>query len=160
MRFVVVLVVIGSGHTLGCSANSGSQPTGPVSFKQTVLPLFEQSCGIGEGACHGEGLAPGTGRPFLGNHAGGTDPAMVLMGIVNQPSSEDPQLDIVKASDPDNSYLIHKLDGDQVQFSAECAKATQAYPMCGSQMPYTGMALDQSTIDSVRQWIAQGAQNN
>ena len=65
--------------------------------------------------------------------------------IVNVPS-EQVALDRVEPGDPDASYLIDKLEGNQ-------AAGT-------SRMPLGGPFLDQDTIDLVRQWIAEGALDN
>ena len=46
--------------------------------------------------------------------------------------------------DPDNSYLIHKLEGTQA---------------VGIQMPPAG-PLQQAIIDDIRQWIDDGALRN
>jgi hypothetical protein len=118
------------------------------------------SCGLAGSTCHGTGLDPSSGRPFLGNHAGGTDPMTVLRGIVGVPAAEDPQLSLVKGSDPMNSYLMHKVDGDQMMFANECAVADPTYSTCGQPMPYASPALDKTTRDTIRQWIAQGAPDN
>ena len=48
----------------------------------------------------------------------------------------------VAAGDPDNSYLIHKLEGTQE---------------VGSRMPLNGPYLDTETIGVIRQWITDGA---
>ena len=48
----------------------------------------------------------------------------------------------VAPNDPDNSYLIMKLEGTQAT---------------GQQMPIGAAALDQTVIDVVRQWITDGA---
>lgn len=61
-----------------------------------------------------------------------------MVGIA---SSQDPNILRVAPNDPDNSYLIHKLEG---------TAAT------GAVMPPAG-ALDQATIANVRQWITDGA---
>ncbi len=54
-------------------------------------------------------------------------------------------LDRVEPGDPDNSYLIHKLEGTQA---------------VGDRMPQGGPFLDEETIGDIRQWIADGAPNN
>jgi len=48
----------------------------------------------------------------------------------------------VAATDPDNSYLIEKLG---------------AAPSVGAQMPLGSTSLPQTTIDTMRQWIIDGA---
>lgn len=62
--------------------------------------------------------------------------------LVNVPSAQQPSLLRVAPGDPDNSYLIHKLEGVAAS---------------GSQMPQGGPALPQVTIDMIRQWISDGA---
>jgi hypothetical protein len=54
----------------------------------------------------------------------------------------------VVANDADNSFIIHKLENNNLGGSR------------GDQMPLGGPALKQSTIDVIRQWIDAGAENN
>jgi mono/diheme cytochrome c family protein len=63
--------------------------------------------------------------------------------LVGVPSVQAPELSRVEASDPDNSYLIQKLEGTAAE---------------GGQMPLGGPPLDQAVIDDIRQWIADGAE--
>jgi len=70
------------------------------------------------------------------------DEANSYVMLVNVPSAQQQSLMRVAPGDPDNSYLIHKLEGTAVS---------------GSQMPQGGPALPQATIDMVRQWISDGA---
>ena len=64
------------------------------------------------------------------------------MGLVGTASVQDGTVDRVSPGDPDNSYLIRKLEG------------TAPF---GGQMPLFGQPLDQATIDTIRQWITDGA---
>jgi hypothetical protein len=59
------------------------------------------------------------------------------------PSQEVSTLDRVKPGDPNNSYIILKLQGSA--------------GIVGQQMPYGGPYLPQSTIDVIKQWITNGA---
>jgi hypothetical protein len=52
----------------------------------------------------------------------------------------------VEPGNPDDSYLIRKLEGGP--------------NISGGQMPLGGPALDQATINQIRDWITAGAQNN
>jgi hypothetical protein len=61
-------------------------------------------------------------------------------------SLEQPGLMRVKPSDPDNSYVIHKVEG--------------AEGITGVRMPLGGPVLSQPTIDQIRAWISGGALNN
>jgi mono/diheme cytochrome c family protein len=65
--------------------------------------------------------------------------------LVSVASLQVPQLNRVEAGDPDSSYLIDKLEGTQT---------------VGSRMPQGGPFLDQETIDLIREWITNGAENN
>jgi|GEM_PF-946657 len=133
-----------------------------VSFASQIKPVFAASCGIAGGTCHGNPQNSMMGL-FLGSPDGGTDPATIVNGIVDKPTTEEPQMDIVKAGDPDHSYLVHKMIGDQGMFDSECAKSnTSLNPPCGLSMPWGNGCIDMTpaTIDTVRRWIAQGAKNN
>jgi hypothetical protein len=57
-----------------------------------------------------------------------------------------PALQRVAAGNPDDSYLIRKLEGGP--------------DIGGSRMPQGGPFLDQAIIDQIRQWITDGAPNN
>ena len=58
-------------------------------------------------------------------------------------SVESPGLQRVAPGNPNNSYLIHKLEGG---------------PNIGGQrMPFGGAPLDPATIGAIRQWIGNGA---
>jgi hypothetical protein len=147
----------------GCSpyTSDANLTTPTVSFAKDIQPTFERSCGIAGATCHGTpSVATVDMRPYLGNFDGGTDASAVIHGLVGVTSPEDPDLVIVKASDPGNSYLMHKLDGDQCLFMAGCAKGQTQYTDCGQMMPYSSPALATDVRDTVRRWIAQGAQNN
>jgi hypothetical protein len=81
-------------------------------------------------------------------HAGGTpaaglnlDTANSYTMLVGVPSSQDAGVMRVLAGNPDNSYLVQKLEGTASG---------------GGIMPPSG-ALDQATIDTIRQWISDGA---
>lgn len=64
--------------------------------------------------------------------------------LVGVPSSEVPSTERVKPGDPDSSYIVLKLEN--------------APGIVGVQMPYGGPYLPQATIDVIRQWITNGAQ--
>lgn len=83
--------------------------------------------------CHAGASAP------LGLRLDATNSYALLVGV---PSVEVPELQRVAPNDPDNSYLIQKLEGTAA---------------VGAQMPLGGPALPQSTIDFIRQWITDGA---
>lgn len=85
-----------------------------------------------------------------GCHAGAAAPlglrleeGVAYAMLVNAPSSEVPSLLRVEPGNPDDSYLVQKLEGTA---------------SVGGRMPLDGAALPQATIDVIRQWIIDGAQ--
>jgi Ca2+-binding RTX toxin-like protein len=103
--------------------------TGTVSFVDDIQPIFTNRCI----QCHSGGGAPMGLR---------LDAANSYANLVNVPSTEVPALMRVEPGDPDNSYLIQKLEGNAA---------------VGAQMPFGGPYLTQRTIDDVRLWITEGA---
>lgn len=66
-----------------------------------------------------------------------------FLALVGVPSEQQPAVLRVAPMDPDNSYLIQKLEG--------------VAGISGEQMPLGGPPLDQAVIDEIRQWIMDGA---
>lgn len=62
--------------------------------------------------------------------------------LVNIASLQQPAILRVAANDPDNSYLVQKIEGTAAS---------------GARMPLGGGVLDQTLIDDIREWIANGA---
>lgn len=151
----------GGGSQCAAYTSSANLAAPTVSFVKDVLPTFERSCGIAGSTCHGApSVVSADMRPYLGEFDGGTDAAAVVSGLVGVQSPEDPSLAIVKAGDPGDSYLMHKLDGDQCLFTKDCTKSQTPYTDCGQPMPYSSSALDPAIRDTIRRWIAQGAKND
>jgi hypothetical protein len=131
-----------------------------VSFSKDIVPTFNLSCGVSN-ACHQPPANPAVAGLVLGLPDGGVPAATVIQNIVGKPALENQNMEIVKAGDPANSYLMHKVDGDQCQYATTCNATHNAiYNECGVQMPFNSGVLDQSTRDDIRRWIAQGAKNN
>jgi hypothetical protein len=132
----------------------------PVQFATNIAPVFQTSCAMAGGGigCHSAGNA----SPFLGSSDGGADAATILASIVGIEAGEDPEMDYIAPNQPEQSYLMHKMDGDQCTLAAQCALSIyQESPACGSSMPFlSNHLLPVSTRDQVRAWISQGAQNN
>ena len=71
-----------------------------------------------------------------------SDADATFASVVGVVSIQVPSLSRVEPGDPDNSYLVQKIEGTAAQ---------------GSRMPLGGGPLDQATIDDIRQWISDGA---
>ena len=65
--------------------------------------------------------------------------------LVNVPSGQMPTLNLVTQGNPNQSYLVQKIEG-----TAEI----------GDQMPLNGQPLNSSLRTLVRSWIGEGAKNN
>ncbi len=129
----------------GCSAGSGEgldsngRPleegggSGPLvaEFQSIQDNVLTPSCTI----CHAGAAAPVGLRLDQGNS---------FAMLVNVPSAQVPSLLRVNPGDPDNSYLIQKLQGNA---------------SVGGRMPLNAAPLPQATIDVIRSWIAAGAQS-
>jgi hypothetical protein len=86
---------------------------------------------------------------------------LVLGGLVGVKSTEDLSMNLVTAGDPAQSFLMHKMDGDQCTLVSQCMMGNSFRPNCGVFMPYQAPTLlDVPTRDTVRRWIAQGAKDN
>ena len=82
-------------------------------------------------------------------HAGASAPEGLRLDAANSyallvgvPSTEVPSILRAKPGDPDNSYLVQKLEG---------------HASVGARMPFGGPYLDAATIAVIRQWISDGA---
>ena len=171
---------------LGCTNPSPSGdggPPGPVSFRNDLLPShpgFEFSCGLSP-SCHLNVVSSvKTDRVFLGcNHgnpnctATGDVAQRVYQGLVGGPdggmvmSLELPSMPYVDPRNPDNSYLVRKLEGTLSDLQSKCvpvsmdpvvSNAGETQP-CGQQMPLTADPLPDLSA-KVRAWILQGALDN
>ena len=124
--------------------NVGTSPpvrvtVGPaVTLTQLQTQVFTPLCsGCHNGSQPAGGPLPGSQNLTAGN---------TFSNLVGVPSIEQPALMRVKPNDPDNSYLIHKVEGTA--------------GITGAQMPFGGPPLSQATIDQIRAWISGGALNN
>lgn len=87
--------------------------------------------------CH-SGATPPKGLDLSSGNAYGD--------IVGVASVDRPALQRIEPGNPDNSYLIRKLEGGP--------------DISGSQMPLGQPALSQTLIDDIREWVTNGAENN
>ncbi len=182
MTILALLAVVAAvTGAIGCSSSTGpgtgSSGSGAmVSFSKDVIPIFQQSCTISM-ECHGQPNNAGELNLYLGSHgdsvSGPNTPATIMMayqGLVGVNSVEDPAMALVKIGDTANSYLVHKLNGDQnstTAIASECAKmlcassdCTTSTP-CGALMPDTSaVPIPMDQITTITNWISQGAANN
>lgn len=147
---------------VGCPNNGGEgdscsdysppasfDPQSPtVSLSRDVVPIFKRSCAFT--SCHG--LQGSNNGVFLGESGG---PAAVHASVVGRRSSKLQTMDLVKAGDPRESFLMRKVDGSHCVLDAQCTGGT-----CGESMPRREETLPLEERDTIRRWIAQGAKND
>ena len=141
----LALTVAFVGIAAGCAPGSGE------GLDENGRPLSE-SPGIPLGPTFGSiqanVLTPNCA--ISGCHIGATAPLGLRLDednsfalLVSVPSVQVPALLRVAPGDPDDSYLVQKLEGTAA---------------AGGRMPLNGPPyLEQSTIDVIRQWITDGA---
>lgn len=124
-KYPIAMLILTAGALTGFSHAESLKPTLESIQKNIFTPKCTQ-CHSGSGAPRGLNLTKGQARENL-------------VGVA---SSEVPDLKRVNPGNPDDSYLIHKLEGTQD---------------VGSRMPLGNPPLSQEQIDVIRQWIADGA---
>lgn len=124
-----------AGFLIACDGGDGTglPPAGPLgpNFSQIQANLFTPTCATT--GCHfGAGAPQGLRLDAASSFA-------LLVGVA---STEQSSVLRVAPGDPNNSYLVQKLEGTASS---------------GQQMPLNAPVLPQATIDVIRQWISDGA---
>jgi hypothetical protein len=130
----LTLAACGAGSGEGLDQNGrpiGSTLPPGATFASIQANVFTPVCAVP--GCHGGASAQQGLRLDAGFSYG---------NLVNVASPRDATLIRVIPGDPDNSFIIQKLEGTQA---------------LGARMPDGGPYLQQSQIDLIRQWIAAGA---
>jgi Bacterial Ig-like domain len=135
---ILTTACAGSGDGLnqnGQPTSAGAGAPAPItadfqSIQDNVFTPICSKCHIGASAP--EGLQLDAAHSFN-----------LLVGV---PSVEEPKFLRVSPGDPDDSYMLQKIEG--------------AAGIEGGQMPLGETPLPQATIDAMRQWITNGAQNS
>jgi hypothetical protein len=141
---VVILAGCGAGTGEGLDQNgvpfgspgSGGPTLPPITglsptFASIQANVFSPICAVP--GCHGGPTAQQGLR---------LDAGFAYGNLINVASPRDSSQVRVIPGNPDDSFIIHKLEGTQT---------------LGDRMPDGGPYLQQSTIDVVRLWIANGA---
>jgi Bacterial Ig-like domain len=118
-----------NGQPIGMGGGGGPITADFQSIQDNVFTPICSKCHIGASAPEGLQLDA-------------THSYNLLVGV---PSNEQPALLRVKQGDPDDSYMVHKIEG--------------LPGIDGGQMPLGETPLPQATINAIRQWITNGAPN-
>src|SRR5688572_7698047 len=118
----------GNGGGGGGGGGGGDPPIEATleSIQENVFSAICTNCHVGAGAPEGLRLEEGMSHAML----------------VNVPSGEVPTLLRVEPGNPDDSYLVQKIEGTA---------------SVGAQMPLGGPALSDEQVAAIRQWITDGA---
>lgn len=132
----------------GGPAGEGGLPV----LRAQVDTIVNFSCAIA--SCHGR--SPGQGHLFLPKRQA-ADAGAGMNGdwydqVVGVASLTNPSMQLVKPGDPAESWLVHKVGGDQCYFKAACVKGN-----CGDRMPQANLALDPADIATIVAWVREGA---
>jgi hypothetical protein len=112
-------------------------------YASNVAPIFgDPSAEAGTGACSYCHYPGSPNRPDFSNVF---DPVEGIVGVKAQFRRD---LDLVAPGDPDNSFLVMKLE------------ALTPSSAIGSPMPRAYQPFSATDVAKIRQWIAEGARNN
>jgi hypothetical protein len=121
---------------VGCGADG--PPAGPAiepRLHALQTQVFAVSCALSQ-SCHA-GPAPKEGLDLS---------ASLWSRIVNRPSAQVPEQNLVVPGDPEASYLFEKV--------------SRPTPARGVRMPNAGPPLDPATLGALRSWILDGARDD
>jgi len=153
----LAIAVLAIGGTLtGCAGGGGgggggAPPMRPcttttppsVSFSMDIQPIFNRSCALV--SCH-TGAVPAQGQDLTAGVAYGQ--------LVNVSSTEQPKLKRVKPGEPNNSYLVRKIQGGPNISGVLMPNGCPGVPAAGAQ------CLTPDEIMAIVQWITECAPNN
>jgi hypothetical protein len=132
------------------TGDAAAMEDAPVSFSE-VQAIFTRTCAMP--ACHGRGPngGGGSGGLFL------TDGVTSHSSMVDRPSDQVSSVRLVVPGDPDNSYLVMKVEGTmRSRLPVQCAVSPGRNP-CGVQMPQLAAPLTTAERTLIRNWILAGA---
>ena len=136
LPLLCVMLLVGCEHADPVGPGPGMPDPDPTPTLTSIQEnIFDTSCALS--GCHA-GANPPQGMNLSAGEAFGN--------IVGVPSQERPSLLRVDPGSPDDSYLVHKIQGNS--------------DIVGQRMPLGGSPLSSDQINLIRTWIANGAENN
>jgi hypothetical protein len=151
----IALLVIGSVLS-GCAGqgpSGGGGTTKPsctppkggatISFASNIQPIFNRSCAVAA-SCHA-----GPGSANLDMTAG-----VAYKQMVNVHSTQQPGLKRIDPGNPNQSYLVRKIEGGPNISGTSMPQGCPATPLNGAQ------CLSADDIAAIVQWVTECAPNN
>jgi hypothetical protein len=133
----VVVSLACAGDGTGVDNGNGGDT---VTFAGDVQPILSANCAFS--GCHATSDIKPSGKPM------NLSVGQAYANTVNVESLELAGMDRIEPGDPDESYLVHKIQGTQADVGGG-----------GGRMPLGGQ-LSAAEIETIRSWIATGAANN
>jgi hypothetical protein len=131
--FSLVIACAGDGTDPG-NGNGGGDP----SLSGDVQPILSANCAVS--GCH-VGTSPQQGMNLSSGQT--------HSNTVDVASNEVPGMDRIEPGQPDQSYLVHKIQGTQGSVGGT-----------GGRMPLGRTPLTQAQVDIIRAWVTAGALDN
>jgi hypothetical protein len=157
----LVPIGAGCGGGGGGGNDAGVQPAFPPTFTNINKNIFQISCTLSD--CHTTGAGPPVGNldltdnPYFALLGDGGVPAVNIGTPYNYDYNG---MLLVAAGNPDNSLLYQKLNAGQGAV-AGCTQTDAGACQYGQHMPNVeGEVLSPPYLEAVREWIADGAQND
>ena len=147
-RPIGILAVLAAACLLAACDENLSSIAGPTpeltpTFSSIQRDIFAAADSTGRPACNGCHTAVNNRVPAGGLNLTGDGAYDELVGIVSPRKAGAIR---VIPGDPDNSYLIQKIEGTP--------------GIVGGRMPFTGPFLSDGQIRIIRRWIETGAPRN
>lgn len=141
------LALIGAILLAGCGEEGITLPEppegGPPTLSGDVQPILDRNCAFS--GCHAPTIVEPEAKPM--NLAEGSARA----STVNVAALQLPSMDRIEPGQPDRSYLVHKIQGTHLSVGGSGA----AMPQEGDLPP-----LSPGEIETIRDWIAEGARDD
>ena len=132
---ISLVIIISSLFINSCERADEPELPPDATLTNIQKNIFNLNCALS--GCHA-GSSPAQGQNLSEGQA--------FSNIVNVSSNEVPGLLRVNPQNPDQSYLVLKIEGDP--------------SIVGSRMPLGRTPLSQEQINLIRQWISEGAMDN
>jgi hypothetical protein len=166
---------------IGCSGDDTPPPADPT--YENVEPIIRTSCAFSS-SCHG-GMGNGQSMLNFGRHLTAGEPFTMALfdGMNNRPACQYDMMPLIEPGDPDNSWLMVKIDGmhdmgtivfmpdaswdpgimrDAMgNYPASTCPLTEAGEITfGRNMPWSAgmpLPLPENEVALIRAWIEAGA---